>query len=78
MLQLRTINKVFREEGLPIELVKGEGYFYYVYDTTVDSQLVYDSQMVYVYRLNHQTLDRWVEDGRKFALETEHRFGVNR
>jgi len=78
MLQLRTINKVFREDGLPLELVKGEGYLYYVYDRTVDNRLVFEDEMVYVYRLNNQTFDRWIEDGRRFALEVEHRHGINR
>lgn len=78
MLQLRTINKILKEDNLPVELVKGDGYFYYVYDYTDGNRLVYDTEMVIAYRLNHQTLARWVEDGRRFALEIEHRYGVNR
>ena len=78
MIQLRTINKILAEDGYPLELVKGDGYFYFdfaAYDR-YDGRLVYETESVYVYRLNDLTLERWLEIGRQFAIEVEHKNGL--
>lgn len=57
MIQLRTINATLARLGIKAELVKGEGYFYFIGDD-VDC----DCDSVYVFRVNELTLDRWVEE----------------
>lgn len=76
MVQIRSINKIFKEDNLPIELVKGEGYFYYIFDMC-KSHNVYETQSEYIYRLNDMTKDEWVRRGREFALEMIHEHGIN-
>jgi hypothetical protein len=63
IVQLRTVNNVFRASKLPVELVKGKGYLYFVFD---DGKR-YDTLSVMVPRLNDLTLDRWVAEGKEFA-----------
>lgn len=55
MLRLSTVNKELKRLGYKYELVKGEGYFYFVGEDN-------DLTSVYVYTLNDLTLDRWVEE----------------
>jgi hypothetical protein len=76
MFTVKSINKVFKEDGLPVELVKGEGYFYYIFNEPRDS--VYETRSVYVYRLSDLTKQHWIDEGRMFALETVAHFGINR
>lgn len=53
---IKQFNKQIADKGIAAELVKGEGYFYFVGDAiTVDS-----SVMVYAFR--HLTLDQWWEE----------------
>ena len=58
MLTLRQVNKKLKELYGDIELVKGDGYLYFVSEHK-DFQ---DSTMVYVDKLNDLTLDRWLEE----------------
>jgi hypothetical protein len=76
MFQTKSINQVFKEDNLPVELVKGDGYFYFIYD--LPEQKVFETESVYVPKLSHLTKDEWIRQGREFALETEHKCGVNR
>lgn len=62
MITLRTVNKAIAHLG-DIELVKGNGYFYFA----GDSVNVW-AEGVYVYRLNELSLERWVEEA-KAAME---------
>ena len=50
-----------------LSLYEGPGYYYFVYDD-VDAD-VYQTRSVMVYRLNHMTLDQWVQEGRSFVNE---------
>ena len=59
----RAVTAALRREGYPLELVKGEGYFYFVYDTPE----LYETESVYVYRLNELTREQWLEQGRDFG-----------
>lgn len=47
-----------------LELVAGEGYWYFVYDDVANG--VYETQSVSVCRLSHMAFDQWVEDGKDF------------
>lgn len=62
-MQLRTVNNVFRAKKLPLELVKGKGYFYFVFDDGKQ----YDTLTVPVFGLNEVPLARWVAEGEAFA-----------
>lgn len=76
MTQIRSINKIFREDNLPVELVKGEGYFYFQYD--LPEQNIFETESVYVDKLNHLAKDEWIRQGRQFAIETEHKLAIYR
>lgn len=71
---IRSINKSFREDNLPIELVKGDGYYYYVYSLPD----VFETLSVYAASLNRNTKDEWIRMGREFVLEVEHSKGIYR
>ena len=61
-----TTRQILKAIDCPIlNLYKGEGYYYFVYDDLARG--VYDSRSVYAYRLNHLSFDRWVEEGRDFV-----------
>jgi len=62
-MQLRTVNNVFSASKLPLELVKGKGYLYFVFD---DGKR-YDTLSVMVARLNDLSLAQWVDEGKQFA-----------
>jgi hypothetical protein len=76
MFQTKSINQIFKEDNLPVELVKADGYFYFIYD--LPAQKVFETESVYVPKLSHLTKDEWIRQGRQFAIETEHKCGVNR
>lgn len=76
MAQIRSINRVFKEDNLPVELVKSDDYFYFQYD--LPEQSVFETESVYVFKLNQLTKDEWVRQGRQFAIETEHKRGIYR
>lgn len=59
--QLRSVNKALAPHN--VELVKGEGYFYY----TFDDGKFFETESVYVFTLNQLSFDRWVADGISFA-----------
>ncbi len=67
MFQLRSVNKKIKELGLPVELVKGDGYFYFIYDDVPNK--IYDSKSIMVYSLTDFSRDRWVEEAKEFAAE---------
>lgn len=48
-----------------LELVKGEGYWYFVYDDVINNK--YDTHSEYVFYLNSLDLDNWVDIGTKFV-----------
>jgi len=67
-IQIRTVNKELRKQGLKCELVKGEGYFYFVPDEGVkEGELWEDAEFavtltVPTYHLNSLTLEQWIEE----------------
>jgi hypothetical protein len=68
-VQLRTVNNAFSAAKLPIELVRGKGYLYFVYD---DGEK-YDTLSVMVPRLNDLALAQWIAEGKEFAAKMEDR-----
>lgn len=67
MITCKAITARLRAEGLPLELVKGEGYFYFVFDDGA----IWESHSIYVCFLNQLSVDRWLEAGRDFAKEVK-------
>lgn len=64
------VNKI----GNPnVELVRavGHGYWYFVYSDIAAN--VYETESVYVMRLNDMPLERWVTDGKEFVAKVEER-----
>jgi len=67
MANSRTINSLLRKEGFPMELRKGEGYWYFIYDDVANN--IYEDRSVYVYRFYDLSAERWLEIGRGFGNE---------
>lgn len=53
-----------------LELVKGEGYWYFIYDD-IDAKNLYDTESVYTMYLNSMSIEIWVEIGQKFVARME-------
>ena len=70
-LTLKTVNNVLAAKfhGKQIELVKGEGYFYFVGADVEHCE----TTSVMVYRLNDLFLDHWVAEARSFLEESAKR-----
>jgi len=62
---LKTVNKAITAEGINLELVAGEGYFYVVGPGAESLS----TASIYIYRLNDQPLESWLMDVRAFARE---------
>lgn len=62
---LKTVNKAIADEGMKLELVAGDGYFY----VTGPGCESLNNASVYIYRLNDQPLEAWLNDVRGFAKE---------
>ena len=58
-LTLKKVNKAIQEVEAGWELVKGNGYFYWVHPTDMS---YLDCATVGVYKLNEFTLERWIEE----------------
>lgn len=58
---IAAINKALRDAGIDAEIVRGEGYFYFVGSDTdcAEEQGVYG-----VFRLSDLTVAQWVEEAR--------------
>lgn len=63
--QLRTLNNVFSAKKLKVELARGKGYQYFIYDDGVH----YDTRSVMVYKLNDLSLSEWITEGEAFAKD---------
>lgn len=63
MATTTSITRQLRSEGLPVELVRGEGYHYFAFD---DGR-TYETESVMCPRFNDLTAERWLADGRDFA-----------
>jgi hypothetical protein len=63
---LPALNRRFAAERLDVELVRGEGYFYFVYDDGDPHH--HDEQSIPVYRLNELPAAQWLDEGREFSV----------
>lgn len=61
------VTRRLKAEGLPVELVRGEGYHYFIFD---DGER-YDSKSIMCPRYGDLTLAQWLEEGRTFAREVD-------
>lgn len=73
MLQLKNVNKRIQDEvSHHIELVAGDGYFYFTFDNSVNFFDSGEFQLTaYVNKLNHLPLDRWIENAKDFLEAVE-------
>lgn len=61
-----TTRKILKEIGCPIlNLYRGEGYWYFVYDDL--DRNMFETQSVYTVRLSDLPLEIWVREGREFV-----------
>lgn len=66
MLTIKRINKEIKARGWNAELVAGDGYFWLDGD---DVAWAYSSS-IGAYRLNHLTLEQWLEDVRRIVEDS--------
>lgn len=62
-LTTRAVNKALESEGLPVTLVSGGNYWYFIYDAGD----VYETRSVLTPRLSDMSLETWISEGREFA-----------
>ena len=55
---IRSVNKALKEAGIVGELVRGEGYHYFVGESFYYSS----GTSVYVYRVTDLTIEQWVQE----------------
>lgn len=58
------LNARFASDGLPVELVKGPGYFYFVFEDGNPDH--HTTESVMVYRFSDLPAARWYDDAREF------------
>lgn len=61
MTTLASANRAITKAGIPLELVRGDGYHYFVYVGPEENVLV-DIDSVYVCYTNTFTAKQWVEE----------------
>ena len=59
-LTLKAVNKAIAAKGIKAELVKGEGYFYFIGDAVETGHA--DSTSVWAFSLNQLNLDAWLDE----------------
>ena len=63
---LRNVNRAIRLASIPVELVRGDGYHYFVYDN--EERGVFETYSVYVPYTSIYTVPRWVEEAEEAYL----------
>lgn len=66
---IRSVNAAVRKAGIPLELVRGEGYHYWVHDE--DGH--YDTVSEMVCYTSHISVEKWVEWARIAMKEMQER-----
>lgn len=64
---LKRINSAIRQAGIPLELERGEGYHYFIYDRP--DLNIYETESVYVPYTSIYTVAEWVREAQD-ALAT--------
>ena len=67
MTTLDAANRQISKAGIPLELIRGEGYHYFVY-TGPDENVLVDIDSIYVCYTNTYTAAEWVNEA-TYALE---------
>ena len=67
MTTIAAANRAIYKAGIPLELVRGEGYHYFIYD--VPAENIFDTESVYVCYTNTFTAKQWVEEA-AYAMAT--------
>ena len=62
MIKLKTVNDAVKHLG--VELVQGEGYFYFIPVNDDFEHVYFNEYSVMVYRLNQLTLEQWLEEAK--------------
>lgn len=62
---LKLVNRAVAKAGIPLELVRGEGYHYWVYDTATR----WDTVSVYIPYTSSVSVDCWVEWAKQAMAE---------
>lgn len=62
---IKAVNRAVSRAGIPLELVRGDGYHYWVYDTAGR----FDTFSVYVCYTNCVSVERWVEWAKEALAE---------
>lgn len=57
------VTKRLRAEGFPIELVRAEGYHYFIFD---DGE-AFETESIMIAQFRAWPVDRWTQEGRDFA-----------
>lgn len=52
-----------------LQLVQGNGYWYFIYDDVAKG--LYDTKSVYTMRLGDDTVEGWAAEGREFVAKME-------
>ena len=60
MTTLASANRAIAKAGIPLELVRGDGYHYFIYD--IPAENVFDTESVYVCYTNTYTAKEWVKE----------------
>ena len=67
MLTLKAVNKAIAARGIKAELVQGDGYLWFSGD---DVEFAYTTSVA-VCRLNHLTLERWMQELDDFVADSK-------
>ena len=67
MLRLYHVNDALKSEGIDAELVKGEGYYWFDGNDVEFAK----TTSVMVYRLNHLSLEQWIQYAKEFKEESK-------
>lgn len=71
-MTLKQINAAIQRQQPNVELVRGEGYHYYVYDNKLDGSAIrFETESVMCPYLSHQSAETWISDGIAFGRKTE-------
>jgi hypothetical protein len=62
-----TVTRRLRAEGLPLELVRANGYHYFIFDDGTR----FETRSIMVPRFREIPLETWLSDGREFAADVE-------
>lgn len=66
----KILKKIKVKDGIKFELVRGEGYWYFVYDNGDD---IYETHSVYCMYLSQMSDIKWIDEGRSFVKKMESR-----